>query len=174
MQQRVEAARAALLGCADVLTNAEIAANRLDDGGERLFVDQRVQPRVTDDEGELGAGQPEVERHEDRAKLRRGEHREKESRVVESQESNSVSGIHSQRMQSMRDLVGEAIELRVGPTLFTEDERSLVRVELRAPAERKAETLIIRHCRKPSDAYRLAAILPFAARERLLCGPAAV
>ena len=88
---------------------------------------------------------------------------------LSSEKSDTIARVHAERMETVRHLVGEPVELGVCPPLVSEDERDVVRVELGPPAEREAETLVIRHRRKPSDCpLRLIAILPFASGERFV------
>ena len=76
---------------AEVRADRELRAIRVDHRPVRVVGDERVDAGVTDDEGELGPGEPEVERHEDRADPRCGEHRFEKARLVEPEEGDPVA-----------------------------------------------------------------------------------
>ena len=74
----------------------------------------RVAAGIADDELQLGTGEPEVERHEDRAEAGRGEHRLDERGVVEPEIADPVAGADPAIAQDDGDSVDPVLQLAVG------------------------------------------------------------
>ena len=74
-------------------------ADAVDHRHAQVVDEQRVQAGIVDDVLELGAGQPEIQRHEDRADGGSGVHRLDEGRVVRAQKTHAVPAVDARTAQ---------------------------------------------------------------------------
>ena len=85
--------------------------------------DQRARGAILDHESELGTGEAKIERHEDRAEPRRGEHGEEEHRLVEAEKGDPVAFRHSERDEPRCAILDRLLHLGVGPVAALEAQR---------------------------------------------------
>ncbi len=71
--------------------------------------------KEVDDEGQLGSGEPEIERHENRAETRRGKHRDEEIGMIERQESDALAAPHAAGGKRGGKPVDAVKQFAVGP-----------------------------------------------------------
>src|SRR4051794_30039453 len=107
-------------------------------------VDEQVGAGVGEQVGDLGRGQAQVHGHEHRPELGRGQHRLQEGGAVEEQPGHPVAAAYSFRAEGPGQLVGAAVELRVGDAAFAGDERRPVAGEERPPRRPTADALVHR------------------------------
>ena len=92
----------------------DVAADRVEHVEVVAVGDHRVAAGIVDDELQLGTGETEVERHEDRSEAGRGEHRLDERRVVEPEIADPVTGADPAVAQDDGDAVDPILQLAVG------------------------------------------------------------
>jgi hypothetical protein len=117
---------------------------------------QGVDPGVADDEGELGTGKAEVQRHEAGAEPGRGEHGLEEGGLIEAEEAHPVAVAHPAGPQTGRQPVDPVEELGVGPGRALEAQRPAVRAGRRPSGEPapEADVDVVTHGFASSDCAR--------------------
>ena len=103
--------------------------------------EENTRGAILEHEGELGPGEAEIERHEDRAAARRGEHGEQEQRLVEAEKGDAVAFGDAERREPAGAVLDCALHFAVSPVASFEMERPALRRAERALAEpvRKAK-----------------------------------
>ena len=91
-----------------------VAGDRRGGGGEVYRVHQHRRPAVGGDVGELGGGEPPVERHEHPAERRGGEQRVEQRRVVGAQVRDPVTPPDTQVTQGAGQAAAPIVQLGVG------------------------------------------------------------
>ena len=77
--------------------------------------DQSGRAAIVDHEGEFGAGETEVQRHENPAEARCREHREEEHRLVQAEEGDAITFGDSQRLKPRSAGLDVALHIGEGP-----------------------------------------------------------
>ena len=88
-----------------------------------LVDDQQPRRAVGEHEGEFGAGEAEIQRHENGAEPCGGEHRDQEHRLVVAEKGQPFAARKSQRGEPRRGVFDVALRLRVSPFASLEGQR---------------------------------------------------
>src|SRR3954466_10084555 len=107
----------------------------VDRGGEVGFVEEDARLGVVQDGGELGRGEPHVDRHRDRAGEEGGVIAFEELVVIEAEVRDAVAGLDAERLEPEGEALAPFAELGVGEAEVAGDDGGLPRVEVDAAIE---------------------------------------
>ena len=103
--------------------------------GEGVVQQKRRGAAVLQDEGDLGWRQPRVERHDDGAQCRQGEHRLEIAVAVQRQDGDAVTLADPETGEAAGDPSDPLDGLRPGAATIAEDRRGAARIDGRCPVE---------------------------------------
>jgi hypothetical protein len=111
-------------------------------GVVRRRVHQHGSPAVAQDVGQLGRGEPGVERYEDRAREPGAEQRLQERGLVRAEVGDPVAALHAEPGQYVRHACGAFVQLTVRLLAIAVDDRDPVGRHPRPPRGPRADALV--------------------------------